>query len=365
MDKQRQATSAQPRPLIVTEDPTLLEDLLRLAAAAEVEVEVASSLHTSRGRWDNSPFVLVGVDAATAASALPRRSGVVLVSTAEPSASSWQRAVEIGAEQVVVLPDGEQWLIQQFADTHTNQRTPAVLVCFVGARGGAGASVLATSLALVAAHQGIRTLLVDADPLGGGVDLILGAEDSPGMRWPDLSAARGRLAPASLDEALLWHSGLAVLSWDRADVIDIPGESMRSVLDAGSRSYELMVLDLPRRLDEMTREALSRSTATYLVSPAEVRATASALRTSLAVGPHSRQVKLVVRGPGPGGLEATDLAEAVGLPLVAEFTSDQRVVQALERGDAPDVAGRTSLGKACLVLLRDAGLAGGTSAASR
>ena len=363
MQRSDQAKTQRQRPLVVTEDPALLEDLLRLAAAAEIEVEVAPSLQASRPRWSSSPLVLVGSDAAAARPTLPRRSGVVLVTMDEPDVGSWQRAVEIGAEHVVVLPDGEQWLIQQLAEVDAIHGTPASLVCVIGARGGAGASVLATSLALTAAQRGIRTLLVDADPLAGGVDLILGAEESPGLRWPDLAGARGRLAPASLDEALLWHSGLAVLSWDRTDIIDISAEAIRSVLDASSHSYELVVIDLPRRMDEGTRELLMRSATTYLVSPAEVRATASALRTAAAIRPYAREIRLVVRGPGPGGLDALDFADAVGLPLAAELTSDSRLVQALERGDAPNVRGRTSMARACVALLQDLGVRGTTSAA--
>ena len=363
MPSSDQVAAERERPLVVTEDPALLEELLRLAAAAEIDVEVGPSLSASGPQWSSSPLVLVGFDAAAARPTLPRRSGVVLVTMDEPEVGAWQRAVEIGAEHVVVLPDGEQWLIQQLAEVDAINGAPASVVSIIGARGGAGASVLATALALTAAQRGTRTLLVDADPLAGGVDLILGAEDSPGLRWPDLAGARGRLAPASLDEALLWHSGLAVLSWDRTDIVEISAEAIRSVLDASSRSYELVVIDLPRRIDEGSREVLRRSATTYLVSPAEVRATASALRTAGAIRPYSREIRLVVRGPGPGGLDALDFAEAVGLPLAAELTSDSRLVQALERGDAPNVRGRTSMAKACVALLQDLGVLGTTSAA--
>ncbi len=71
-----------------------------------------------------------------------------------------------------------------------------------GGRGGAGASVLAGGLAVTAARRGLRTLLIDADPLGGGVDLVLGWESLDGLRWPSLSQASGRVQPAALVDAL-------------------------------------------------------------------------------------------------------------------------------------------------------------------
>ncbi len=351
------------RPLVVTEDPALLEDLLRLAAAAEVEVDVASSLARAGHRWDSCSLVVIGADIASRLDAQPRRPGVVLVCTREPDVELWRLAVDLGAEHVVVLPDGEQWLVEQFGDSATSTGSPAVVVAVMGGRGGAGASVMATGLALCASQRGIRTLLLDADPLAGGIDLILGAEDAPGVRWPELSGARGRLAPTTLDEALVFYDGLSVLSWDRTDEVEISGEAIRSVLDAGSRAYDLVVVDLPRRIDETTRDVLTRASMTYLVSPAEVRATASVVKTAAAIRPYARELRLVVRGPGPGGLEASDFADAVGLPLAVELVSERRIVQALERGDPPNVRGRTPMARACLALLRDAGVEGSASAA--
>ena len=57
------------------------------------------------------------------------------------------------------------------------------------------------------------TLLVDLDPLGGGLDLLLGAERLAGLRWPDLAGARGRLGGGMLRDALPRLDGLSLLSW--------------------------------------------------------------------------------------------------------------------------------------------------------
>src|SRR3712207_7123198 len=50
--------------------------------------------------------------------------------------------------------------------------------------------------------SGLRTLLVDADPLGGGLDLVLGWEQVDGLRWPSLAEADGRVDPPALLQAL-------------------------------------------------------------------------------------------------------------------------------------------------------------------
>jgi len=101
------------RPLLVTSDPLLLDDLLRLAAAGGVEVDVAHDVPSARRTWARAPLVLLGHDLAApcARSRLPRRPQVVLVGGDLDDAGVWQIAVEVGAEHVVFLPlaEAETW----------------------------------------------------------------------------------------------------------------------------------------------------------------------------------------------------------------------------------------------------------------
>ena len=63
------------------------------------------------------------------------------------------------------------------------------VVAVIGGCGGAGASLFAVALAQAATDA----LLVDLDPWGGGIDLLVGGEATPGLRWPDLALQGGRL----------------------------------------------------------------------------------------------------------------------------------------------------------------------------
>ena len=112
-------------------------------------------------------------------------------------------------------------------------RVPAGVVAPVGAvvgviagRGGGGASVFAAALAQSAADA----LLVDADPWGGGIDLVLGCEGETGLRWPDLALQGGRLSYASLRDALPQRCGVSVLSGSRAGS-DIGAAPLGAVID--------------------------------------------------------------------------------------------------------------------------------------
>src|SRR5205085_11121590 len=92
--------------------PHLLDDLLRVAAAAGVELEVAAEPGAARRAWLSAPVVIVGVDVGVrcARSRLPRRDGVVLLGADLDDAGIWQLAVEVGAQHVVFLPDAQEWL---------------------------------------------------------------------------------------------------------------------------------------------------------------------------------------------------------------------------------------------------------------
>ena len=98
----------------------------------------------------------------------------------------------------------------------TAGRRRGAAVAVVGGCGGAGASVLAAALAVTAVRHGGRALLVDCDPLGGGLDLVLGAEHVAGLRWPDdrrRRRARPRRGVACGAARAAGHRRLARASW--------------------------------------------------------------------------------------------------------------------------------------------------------
>ena len=49
------------RPLLVSGDPELIDDVLRLAAANGVEVHLATDAEAARSHWALAPMVLVGI----------------------------------------------------------------------------------------------------------------------------------------------------------------------------------------------------------------------------------------------------------------------------------------------------------------
>ncbi|MFD5024595.1 septum site-determining protein Ssd [Streptomyces sp. NPDC058373] len=339
-------------PLVVTEDPGLLDDLLRLCAAAGARPLVLPTLPERHGEWEAAPLVLIGDDAAARVGAVPRRQGVLLVGRDQDDPAVWQWAVRVGAEHVLRLPDAEAWLVDRIADVVEGAGRSARTVGVVGGRGGAGASTLACALAVTSAAGGSRTVLVDADPLGGGLDVLLGGEQAEGLRWPAFAQSRGRVARRALEESLPEVYGLRLLSWDRSDTAAVPPQAVRAVLGAARRGGGTVVVDLPRRAGGEVAEALAQLDLALLVVPAELRAVAAARRMAAVLTPEVRDLRVVVRpagGPGTSGygLPPDSVAGLLGLPLAGVLPHDPAAVEAEKTGTPPGSGPRSPLARFC------------------
>lgn len=350
--------SPSPCVLVLTADPRLADELRRLAAAAGVALQVQVDLPDPLTLGEH-PLVVVGGDLGAAMArhlsrgvapqpaqgGRPERSRVLLVTDDAADVDVWQHAVEMGAEQVLVLPDGQDWLVERLAAT-SEPVGSAYVVAVVGGCGGGGASVLSAGLAVTAAGGGRRVLLADLDPLGAGADLTLGVADVPGLRWPDLASARGRLPGGSVREALPRLDDLAVLAWGRGEPIDLPPRAVDAVLAAARRAHDLVVIDLPRAADAAAATALAVADELLVVVPARLRATASAAQLVARWSPSAPETKVVVRSVSREALAARTVADALGVRLALQMRDDPRLDVDLARGEAPGLRSRSPLRQA-------------------
>ncbi|GAB3693474.1 septum site-determining protein Ssd [Angustibacter aerolatus] len=275
-------STTPPAVTALTDDPSLLDQLDRLAAAA------GAALHRlgAADPWPGSGLLLLGSDAARRASlrGSRRRPGLLVVTLDPPDLALWEATSALGAERLLHLPAHHVELAELVADA-VEPAGRARVVGVLGGCGGAGASVLAAALATTAADAGHRVLLADLDPLGGGADVLVGADDLTGLRWGDLARARGRLPAASVPDLLPRLASLAVLGYERGAPVDLPPAAVEAVLRSASRGHDLVVLDLPRHDDLATARARALVDDLLVVVPARVRAVVATgqLLTALAL----------------------------------------------------------------------------------
>lgn len=326
-------------PLLITTDDRLAEEIQRLAAVSGCEPRRHSDPASVGAQWRTASLVLLDSAAAGAivSCGLPRRGGVLVI-RAGPAPDFWQAAFEVGAEQVIELPANEAALVEQLAGT-LDEAAPGGgrVLAVLGGCGGAGASILASAVAVGAGRSGDQCLLLDCDPLGGGLDLVVGAEEVEGLRWSGLTVSGGRVPVAALHDALparkIGSGALTVLSCDRdGPSSGLTVHAVQAVIAAGRRAGETVVCDLPRSLPEAAAAALRLADLTVLVVPAEVRACAAAARLvtetrERAAGP----IQLVVRGPAPGGLTVADVGRVVGLDVLTTMRPHPGLGAAVDR----------------------------------
>ncbi|MBL0887930.1 pilus assembly protein FlpE [Myceligenerans indicum] len=221
------------------------------------------------------------------------------------------------------------------------------VIAVTGASGGVGATVVAAAVALGMTGRGDRTVLVDLDTGGAGIEMLLGIDGARGVRWPELSAARGEVDGDTLAAALPPWRGVPVVSARRRS--GPPSDDVVLDVCAGIiRSGRTAVIDLPRpsSWSGAARALLRGCDVAVLVSPLTFPGAAGAelVRDQL-VAAGARDVRIVVRGPAPGQVDPHALGAALGLSVNGILRRDRSLPGAVERGDGPPAGRRKAVGR--------------------
>ncbi len=336
------------QPLVLSRDPSILDDLARLAAGAGVRPDVRGDPVAALASWSSAPLVLVGDDLLSELVAVspPRRSGVVIVCR-DPGPATFRHALEVGASSVADLPSGEAHLAGLLADV---EETPvhALVLGVIGGAGGAGASTLACALGQVGGRSG-PALVLDTDPLGSGLDRVLGLDDVPGVRWDDLATSAGRLGSRALRDAVPRRDGVGVLTWAAGSASVPSRSSVRDVLAAARRGHSLVVVDLARPVGELSTELVARCDLVLVVTPSSVGGVVSTRRV-LASLPDTAHLRLAARR---GAVSVGDLAATTGIGVGLEVPHQRGLAESVDLGLGPIRGRRGPLRKAVSAFLAE------------
>lgn len=239
---------------------------------------------------------------------------LVVTSQSEIPAEIWPRALAAGARAVIPLPDGSEELLSCLADL-ARPRSASLLLGVVGGCGGAGASSFAARLAAAFRSWGPVTL-VDADPWGGGLDLLVEAPAAAGISW----AETAELGP---DDGEALREGLPTVDEVRLLVAQEGSGPDRSavsrVLSALSPLGGTVVVDLHSDMVPTAAEHLDQLLVVVPATDHAVRSTTRRLRAwQLSEG----LAQVVVRRGG--ALSGREVCEDLALPLAAAFHDSPR-----------------------------------------
>lgn len=345
--------------LAIAADPSFAQAVAREAALLRADLQVqsrAGGAHAAaRAVREEGPQLLalalpvVGPgDLQELGEALASRPGTAaLLLTPDPKPETLLAAMRAGLREVVPLPSspGElgQAIVRQIervrAGTPPAARTPCLVLALMSAKGGAGSTFLATSLAAALAARGRRTAVLDLDLAHGDAAVFL--SDQPGATTlSDLAAQHARLDGALLESALLaCGPELRLLPAPQRleGAMAIRSESVARIVELAAARFDAVVLDLGRGPDAATLPALDLASSMQVVAPPTLAGLHGARRLlallrelDVARG----RTRLVVNRVGqPGELTATDLRRALGFEEAREIAdSPATVASATDHG---------------------------------
>ncbi|MBU4215327.1 MAG: pilus assembly protein FlpE [Actinobacteria bacterium] len=213
-----------------------------------------------------------------------------------------------------------------------------MVVGVLGTRGGVGASTFAALLAGRLARR-TATALVDLGN-GGGLEVLLGLEDRPGPRWPDLAGAGELPGEQVLDVLPRWGT-CAVLSSDRRRAVAPDPAAVEDLVAALGPATGALVLDLDRTDVLAGRAPVGLCDLLVLVLGRDLGSVGGALAIRPTLGPALARTGLAVRGPAPGGLSVAEVARAVDLPVLCRTPYERGLAADAERGGL-GMRGRTA-----------------------
>ncbi len=209
---------------------------------------------------------------------LPNTAIFAISSNSQPSLII--EAMRCGCSEYVVKPADREQLLEAVVRVGGRKREKreqviGQLLCFLGAKGGAGVTTVTTHLAaLLAKSCSRKTLLVDLHSTCGESALFLGLVKHQ-YHFYELVENVERLDSELLQSFVLHHpSGLDLLAAPNFSEpeLHIKTESIGRTIDFIRSQYEFVLVDCAPGLTDQNIEAIRHSDHLYLVTVAEVPA---------------------------------------------------------------------------------------------
>ncbi len=259
-----------------------LPSRFKVAARTTTSIELSQTL--ARGAAHvlivdlDTPHAMEAVEIARSAE---RRIGIVGV-TAATDPMRIVEALRAGCHQISVAPLDRADLvsaIKRALDESPKSVDPTRVVAVMGAIGGAGATTVASFLAAdVAQFSEQRVLLIDLDLEFGNLARFWDA--APNHTFCDLAYADEIDSTLVEKAATELESGIYIVARPPSieEALGVEGHAVRRVIESSKQVFPHVVLDLPRKIDHVTRSALEVADKLVLVLQCNVPSVDNARR---------------------------------------------------------------------------------------
>ena len=326
--------------LIAISDPTLHTEAMNLAAASNRPVIDVASLADVPRLIPRAAAVFIDAETVHVVGTLPRHDAVFFLSH-DATPIDFEAALASHAAHALLLPAQATEVLEKLSTVaHDATRRSQGRVASVGITSSAGGVGVSTMAAIVAgrAKQVADVTLVDADPLSGGLDLLVGAENTSGARWPDLIAGAsggGSITAQDVRAALPFtDDGIAVITAARGDGTDSFEFSSNNVnmiaqaLNTSDTSH-ITVFDHPPGTVDSPADLL------VVITPLELRPAAAASKHISRLKAHQRSFIVLARHRGWAGINVQELQSLVGTAPLTEIPTVRSLPKAAEMTGLP------------------------------
>lgn len=310
--------------LLVTRDDRVITEFQKIAAVTQTPLVIESE--PSAADLSSAYRVFVTSDCAQENLNHPE-TVLVVIGTTGPE--TWRFAAKLSANHIAVIPDSRDWLVEHLSAPVTKK---GLCVAIIPGAGGAGASLLSAGLAFHARQLFSDVVLVDLDENSAGLDVVLGIETQPGMRWQDFHSLTGSISGSDILRGLPARDGVALLTHNDSETL--PDKLLRDTIIQQLRGVSgLVIIDFPRFTNQkFAIEILKQCDVVYVVTPSTVRGSASTKKEIAHICKHATNVELIIRNFPGTNLDALKIAQSLDVPLAGSVNSDPRIVEQIEQG---------------------------------
>ncbi len=257
-----------------------------------------------------------------------------------------RRAMQLGVREFLNIPVEPKEVANALQNVVDEKRAaynpvPRRMTAVFNAKGGSGASLLASNLSHIMAQElGLRVALVDLDLQFGTSALCLNL--TPNVGIGDALFATEDIDTVALQGYMTKHeSGLDVLASATNGIVDgvnVPSHQLEHLLQVVSASYDHVVVDLPRTIDALTLSVMARADRIVLVLQQNLSHLHDAKRVCQGLRTHlenvdGRIVIAVNRFHNKAGVAVRDITQGLGCQAWVEIPNDyKRVSQAEDLG---------------------------------
>ena len=324
------------------------------ARQSKAQIVSGTANHAAKYLADHPspPFLVVEVTSADAAqkqldalAEVVNPATKVIVTGTVDSYRFYHWLMELGVHDYLLQPITPEALAASLAKGEAKQASaeaaaPRKLITTIGARGGVGATTIATHLAAIFAKEHeLPTALVDPDAHFGSVALGLDLEPVRGLK--DALEKPDRIDGLFLDRVMVKpFAGLSILSAEEPlhESVAVEEGAAASLVAALHEPCAMVVVDVPRQMSSFARDILSAADAVLLVAEPNVLSLRDMLRIKDYVVERLKRPapKLVVnkRGAVAGfELHKSDIAKHYGAEPAVEIAYTAEALAAITRGE--------------------------------